>query len=50
MKETILEILEQTGSLTTNQIITNLLVATVIAVCIYRHCPKIKVTIFKLMG
>lgn len=35
MKETILEILEQTGSLTTNQIITNLLVATVIAVCIY---------------
>ncbi len=35
MKETILEILEQTGSLTTNQIITNLLVATVIAACIY---------------
>lgn len=35
MKKAILEILEQTGTLTTNEILLNLTVATVIAVCIY---------------
>lgn len=35
MKETILEILESTNNLTMEQIITNLLVATFIGVCIY---------------